>query len=194
MNQKKPAVLFVLLFLLSFAVAFAQAAEPRPAASPESVVKSYLEALKSGEYLAVAEMMHPEALEKFRGMLLPIAEEAAGANKEESFLVLFRGVADVAALKKLSPAEFFAAFFGGVTDANPVLKDALASGSMNPIGSVPEGDMLHMVCRTSVSVEGLSLTKMEVISLRQSQGNWRVLLSGEMEGIAQALRKAAGKN
>jgi hypothetical protein len=35
---------------------------------------------------------------------------------------------------------------------------------------------------------------MEVISLRQAQGNWRVLLSGEMEGIVQALRKAAGKN
>jgi hypothetical protein len=194
MNQKKPAVLFVLLFLLSFAVAFAQAAEPRPAASPESVVKSYLEALKSGQYLAVAELMHPEALEKFRGMMLPLVEEAAGTDEAASILVLFRGVSDVAALKKLSPAEFFAAFFGGITDANPMLKDALASGSMNPIGSVPEGDMLHMVCRTSVSVEGISLTKMEVISLRQAQGNWRVLLSGEMEGIVQALRKAAGKN
>lgn len=60
MNQKKPALLFALLFLLPFAVVFAQAAEPRPSASPESVVKSYLEALKSGQYLAVAEMMYPE--------------------------------------------------------------------------------------------------------------------------------------
>lgn len=194
MTQKRPAFLCAFLFLLSISAVFARAAEPRSSASPESVVKSYLEALKSGQYLAVAELMHPEALEKFRGMMLPLAEEAAGTDEAASLLVLFRGVSDVAALKKLSPAEFFAAFFGGITDANPMLKDALASGSMSPIGSVPEGDMLHMVCRTSVSVEEISLTKMEVISLRQSQGSWRVLLSGEMEGIVQALRKAAGKN
>lgn len=188
MNQKA-IVIYVVLLTVSLA-AFAQGAAPSATDSPESVVLGYMEALKSGQYLKGAELMHPEALEKFRGMLLPIVEETAAGGAEESFLPLFRGVSDLAALKKLSPAEFFAAFFGGIVDNAPGIAEGLSSGSITPLGSVPEGDILHFVCRTSVTMQGLSLTEMEVVSLKRSQGNWRVLISGKMEGIAQALRNA----
>lgn len=192
-SQKTQFRLLAFLVVLSFFGSLAQAAEPVASPSPESVVGSYLEAMKAGQYLESAKLMHPEALEKFRTVLLPLAEaeqESGEANPADSLLALFRGVPDVAALKKLPPAEFFAAFFGGVTDANPMLKEALASGSMTAIGSVPEGDTIHVVCRTSAAVEGISISKMEVVSLKRSAGEWRVLLSGEIEGMAQALRKA----
>ena len=194
----------VLCCALSLAGARARAAEPpaspAPAAasaataSPESVVQGYLETMKAGQFVKMAELMHPEALEKFRAMMLSIVDETK-TSEEDNPLRLFRGVKDVAALKKLSPAEFFAAFFGGLMDLSPAMKDALGSGSMGmtPIGSVPEGDVLHVVCRTTAGVEGVNITKMEVISLKRAGGNWRVLLSGEMEGIAQALRAAASK-
>jgi hypothetical protein len=192
MNKKTPTFFFAVLFVLSFAGAYADAAKSPAPSSPESVVQGYLRALKSGQYLAVAEFMHPEALAKFRTMILPLVEESAGGDPTESLLPLFRGVSDIAALKKLSHAEFFAAFFGGLTDANPGIKEALSSGSLTltPIGSVPEGDIIHVVCRTSAAVEGISVSKMEVVSLRRSTDSWRVLLSGEMEGIVQALRSA----
>lgn len=193
MNQKNPIFLHAILFVLSLA-AFAQAADSPAPSSPESVAESYLQALKAGQYLPAAELMHPEALEKFRAMVLPVVEESAGGDQTESLLPLFRGASNIAALKKFSPAEFFAAFLGAITDANPGMKEALASGSLTMIGSVPEGDTIHVVCRTAGTVEGITFSKMEVVSLKRSTGSWRVLLSGEMEGIVQALRKARSDN
>jgi hypothetical protein len=191
MNRRNPLLPCALLFVLSLVGVSARAADSPASSSPEFVVQSYLQAVQSGQYLAVAELMHPEALEKFQAMMLPLVEEAEGADQPE-VLLLFRGVSDVAALKKLSRAELFAAFFGGVTDLNPGVKEVLASGSLSitPIGSVPEGDILHLLCRTAVSMDGINLNKMEVVSLKRSTGSWRVLLSGEMEGIAQAMRNA----
>lgn len=189
MNQRKAVLFYVVLLAVSLA-AFAQNAAPSASDSAETVIQGYLQALKSGQYLKAAELMHPEALEKFRGTILPLVEETAAGDGEESLLPLFRDVPDIAALRKLSPPEFFAAFFGGMVDAVPGMAEGLGSGNITPLGSVPEGDTLHFVCRTSVSMDGLDLSEMEVVSLKRSGGNWRVLLSGEMEGIAQALRKA----
>jgi hypothetical protein len=193
MRSFNPTLLCALFLLLSLSGAAAQPAKPAaPPAAPsaESVVQIYLEALKAGDFQKSAELMHPEALEKFRSLLIPLAEASAGEEGEDNLLSLFKGVSDVAALKKLSPAAFFTAFFNGLTEMSPGLKDALASGNMTVIGSVPEGDTLHVVCRTSVKVEELSIAKMEVMSLKRHEGNWRVLLSGEMEGLAQALSKS----
>lgn len=174
--------------MLSLAGTSAQAAEPPASPSPESVVQSYVQALQSGQYQAVAELMHPEALEKFQSMMLPLFD-VAGAEETASLLAFFRDVPDVAAIKKLSRTEFFAAFFAGIL-GGPEMKEVLASVKMTPIGSVPEGDVLHFVCRSAAAAEGVSISKLEVVSLKRSAGNWRVLLSGEMEGVAQALRNA----
>ncbi len=178
----------LLLALALSSGAAARTAEPAAAALPEAVVESYTKALQAGDYLKSTDFMHPEALEKFRGMVLPLVE-SVGAESA-SLLPLFKGVADVAALKKLSPAEFFASFLGGLTAANPAVLAALSSGSMAALGSVAEGEMLHVVCRTSLGFEGIKINKMNVVSLKRAAGNWRVLLSGEIEGMAEALRKA----
>ena len=191
--SKNPILLCALFLVLSLSGAAAQTAKPAAAPavpSAESVVQSYMETMKAGDFQKSAELMHSEALEKFRTLLLPLVEAAEKAKAEESLLSLFKGVPDLAALKKLSAAGFFASFFGGLTEANPTIKDALASGSITVIGSVPEGETLHVVCRTSAAAEGISVVKMEVMSLKRDAGNWRVLLSGEMEGLAQALSKS----
>lgn len=174
--------------LLALALSGAPARAAEPAASPESVVQSYTAALQAGDYLKSTDLMHPEALEKFRGMLLPVIESAG--EQSVQLLALFQGVADIPALKKLSPAQFFASFLGGLTAANPAVLQALSSGNMTPLGSVAEGDLLHVVCRTSLDFQGIKVNKMNVVSLKRAAGGWRVLLSGEIEGMAEALRKA----
>jgi len=189
MNPKNPILPCALLVVLSLAGVSVQAAEPPASPSPESVVQSYAQALQSGRYLALAELMHPEALEKFQSMMLPLFDAAKG-DDAAGLLALFRGVPDVAALKKLSRTEFFAAFFGGIIGGGEGVKEVLASVSMTPLGSVPEGDVLHFVCRSAVATDGVSISKLEVVSLKRSAGSWRVLLSGEVEGVAQALRDA----
>lgn len=190
--RKGPFLILGLLLALSLSGALLQAAEPPAAESPESVVQRYGAALRASDYHKIAELMHPEALEKFRNLLLPLLETGPGADKDDSLLALFHGK-DAAALKKLSPAEFFAAFMDGVMSSEPATKEALASASMAPIGSVPEGDVLHVVCRTSVALRGASYSKLEVVSLKRAVGNWRVLLSGELEGMAEILRASRSR-
>ncbi len=186
-NHIHPLPVFLLLALSATLV---HALEPPSPSSPESVVQEYVAAMKAGQYPRTAELMHPEALEKFRTMMLPLVEASAGTEAEQGLLVFFRGVKNAEALKKLSPAEFFAAFFAGLAETSPAMKQALASASTTVIGSVPEGDVVHVVSRTSVTAEGIGINKMEVVSLKRVGESWRVLLSGEIEGIAQALKKA----
>jgi hypothetical protein len=191
MRSRNNRVLIPAFFLLlALSGTLVEASEPPATPSPESVVKDYVAAMKGGQYSRAAELMHPEALEKFRSMMLPLVEASAGTDEANSLLAFFRGVKDVEALKKLSPAELFAAFFAGIAEASPAMKEALSTASTTTIGSVPEGDVVHVVSRTSVTAEGIVINKMEVVSLKRAGESWRVLLSGEIEGIAQALKKA----
>lgn len=189
MSPRKGRILVVCALFLALSLPVQAAEPPAAAESPESVVQRYSAALKAGDYQKCAELMHPEALEKFRNLLLPLLDVPPGHDKDDSALALFGGK-DAAAVKKLSPTEFFASFMGGMTGKAPGLKEALGSANMTPIGSVPEGDVLHVVCRTSAALQGASFSMMEVVSVKRSAGNWRVLLSGEIEGMAELLRSS----
>jgi hypothetical protein len=60
---------------------------------------------------------------------------------------------------------------------------------------VREGDTVHLVTRNSTGAAGVQVTKLEVMSLKPYQDTWKLMLSGKMEGFAQALnnRAAAGR-
>lgn len=183
MSPRKGLILgCALLLTLSFTESLVQAAEPPAAESPESVVRHYTEAIAAGQYLKATEFMHPEGLQKFRDALLPLLEKPAG---DKAALRPFE-VSDTAALKKLSPAEFFAGYISGLVSASPVMKATLISSSLTPIGSVPEGDLVHVVCRAKLGLMGADTTKMEVVTLKRSNGSWRVLSNGDLEGLAIA--------
>ncbi len=67
------------------------------------------------------------------------------------------------------------------------MKETLASGSLAPIGSVPEGDLIHVVGRANGKLGGKGFNKLEVVSVKRVGENWRVLLSGQMEAMTQVL-------
>ena len=54
-------------------------------------------------------------------------------------------------------------------------------------------DVVHVLARTTISVGDLSVTDIEVISFRPYGETWRMLLSGELQGLAQALRASLGQ-
>jgi hypothetical protein len=181
---------FVLAFTLA---ATASAADPpvttrRP---PEAVVGQYLHALQAGRYDEMAELMDPVALLRFRDMLLPVLLEAPSPTPG---VLLLDGVPDRQAAQKLTPSAFLAALFRGLIKQTPAMAEALRSVSGDVVGSVPEGDStLHLVCRSRVSVDDLSVIKMTVVTVNLVDGQWRIALTGEIQGMAQALRRALSK-
>ncbi len=158
-----------------------------PAAdSPEAVIEVYAGAMRGGQFQKAAEVMDPEGLEWMRATVIQFVE-GVDPSEQKEVLRVFGGVDDMAALRKLSPAAFFGSFFGAVVSANPEMIEAMGSARMVPIGSVPEGEVVHVVCRTSVDVSGLKVSKVEVVSLKRVDGRWRVLIPESMKGIFQAL-------
>ncbi len=169
----------------------AEAGEAASASSPEAVVRMYIAGLGSGDYEGVVGLMDPAALDRLRDMMLPLFLEVPTKEDDPGGLGLLAGVATPEEARKLTGPGFFKAFFAGISNLNPAFAEAMRSTSGEIIGSVREGDdTVHVVCRSHTTVEAMTITKMLVVSLRSVGGEWRVLLSGEIEGMADNIKRA----
>lgn len=158
--------------------------------TPETVAEHYAAAMRAGDWVALTSLMHPDALRKFRGFFAPIVEENAFGEVGK---VLF-GVDKAADFAALSDSEVFRRLFGFLASNTPALKEALGGAAMTVIGHVNEGpDTVHLVFRMRVSVQGIAVEKVDVMPMRRHGATWLVLLSGDMEGVAAALRAQLAK-
>ena len=76
----------------------------------------------------------------------------------------------------------------------PQAKNAFTAMDSKIIGIVYEGhDLAHVVSRVGVKLEDISMTKMTVITLKRSGTEWRMLLTGEMQGLGEQFRRILRK-
>ena len=75
--------------------------------------------------------------------------------------------------------------FASTAPLNAVFQRA----SFEIVGSVLEGELVHVITRAKIGSVDKSITQMEVISFKKEGDAWRVMLTGSMKGLAQALRK-----
>ena len=183
-------LLAALLILLSLASVNLYAAD---AESPEDVARRALQALKQDRLDDFAALMHPEALARAKTLLLSIVRAAAKEGAEKEVLGLFRGVETPEQLEKLNDVEFFVSFYGGLTSMLPQMKELLEGAEVRVIGHVSEGkDVAHVVYRISMTSDGAQITKLTVLSVRKTEQGWRMLLSGDIEGVAKMLERRFG--
>ena len=70
----------------------------------------------------------------------------------------------------------------------------MAGAEARVLGHVPEGtDLAHVVYRMTITVDGLKVTKMEVLSLQRTDSGWAMLLRSDIETMAAALRQRFGR-
>jgi hypothetical protein len=158
--------------------------------TPEEVTRQFGAAMRANDWLGTAQLMHPHALAHFRSMFLPILRaDTSGQLCERLFATT--SSAEVAALPD---AELFARFFRTLVSGTPELGGMFAGADMVPVGHILESnDVAHVVFRMKVAAEdGVTITKVQAMSLRRSGPTWRVLLSGEFEGLAAALARRTG--
>jgi hypothetical protein len=167
----------------------AQVVQQQQAETPEAVTRQYGAAMRANDWVGTAELMHPDALAKFRRMFLPlVAADSSGALCRRLF-----AASSVAELVGLPDAELFARFFRTLVSGEPELSGMFAGADLEPVGHVLEGsDVAHVVFRMKVAADGVTLTKMQAVSLRRVGPTWRVLLSGDFEGLAAALARRTG--
>jgi hypothetical protein len=155
------------------------------AGTPEATAWHLFAAYRANDLRRAAACMHPEALDRLKAFLVDIAT----LDPQGGFASMFVGASDVEAVRALPPPEAFARFIGTVMRLEPEMGNAFQSLDVDVLGHVVEGDTLaHVVTRSHVTVKGLDVTQTEVVSMKAYEGEWRALLSGDIEMMAKAMR------
>ena len=152
------------------------------------------DAFRQTDWKTYASWMHPEALRRFESILRPafdvmIQVDSAGNPPEE--FKFYDSTIKTEEFLSMRPQEFFAFSMGEITKAVPGLGEALRGSSIEVIGEIQEGDSLvHVVVRTSAEAMGVGMTEVSVLTTRQSEGQYRLMLSGQIEGLATAVARS----
>lgn len=152
--------------------------------TPEVLAAKTSAFAKKGDWASYANLMHPEALSSLKKIFRPIAKA------DESGQVLRRlfGVQSLDRYDSMADTAIFQALMSNLTRNFPGFADAMQSHETDVIGSVPEGkDLVHVVYRFGAKTEGMTISKTSVITFRQHNGQWRALLTGNIEGLAARL-------
>lgn len=179
MKRHLSPLLCVLVLLCN--VGFAAAED----GSPEQVAQAYLAAVKSDGMAGATTLMHPEELERFRASLAPVLaiEPGVGVEIRKS---LFGPEITAEGLQRMSAEDFMKGFMGFADQQMKATNTEVVS--MEIVGSVPEGDVMHLVTRNRVTASGMTLTAMEVVSLKRYGKTWRLMLSGKIDGMAEMIK------
>lgn len=152
--------------------------------TPEQAVQEYLTAFNERGVAAVTGYIHPAELERFKGMAMPLFRSGSEAERQQAMEMFFGKDMTLETLEKLPAADFMAAFMNLVGKQIEGLKFS----SFEVVGSIREGEQVHVVSRIKVDAgKGVQMTKMQVTSTKRFEKTWKLMLSGELEGIASAL-------
>jgi len=190
--MKPPLILLLLAALLPVAL--------RAAPSPEEVANGHLIATKEANWAAYTASLHPEALKRFKAMMIPAAEAAQAAAKAtdrpadqpagKSILERVFDNADIAKLKAAAPAEFFQTFITNWSAKNRGFTQTMKSATIQMLGHVSEGDrQAHAIYRMTIPTGNARVTKVEVISLEKDGEVWKCQLSSELDNLAGSLMR-----
>jgi hypothetical protein len=175
MTVRTSIALVSLLFTLA---ANAQA----PAASPEALVRAYMADVRKDGMIVVSRYIHPDELARFKDMLMPWVRKDA-SQKNEVIPGLFGAEATLASVEAMPPSQFMDAF---MRLAGEQLKE-LTFGDIEIVGTVREKDLSHVVTRVAAGIKGVQIRKLTVVTAKPMGEEWKLLLSGELEGMAAAI-------
>ena len=152
--------------------------------SPEEISSIAMVALEDHRYEDFASLMHPDALTQMRdfaNLILSISGE------DKSLLTLF-GVKDSTDFHTISDTSIMAKFMEAVMSK---LEDKvkIKDMSLKILGSVMEGaDTIHIVTRSNTVMNEISISTMEITSLKQSKYGWRLLIDEQIQGYMTVIR------
>lgn len=156
------------------------------AQTPEDVVRAATEATNARGMAAMADFVHPEELQRFKDKLAPLFVEQPSESVTWLLHKIFGEDATAASVKKMPPALFLANYVrfaeAQMPDAKPHVDD------LQILGSVREGELVHLVTRSVVTTGTVQQTRMEVVSMKPYGDSWRTLLTGDVESMSQAIR------
>ena len=148
--------------------------------TPESTMVSYADAAKSWDVGRMANLMHPEALRRFReafdGAFL--GENASRARTDLLPLFAVSTYEDYAAL---SNVEVFQRLTETVSRAAPGLKEIMAGSEYEIVSQAQRGEEVLLTYVLAITVEGRVVRQEVEQALKQHEGKWLLMLPADGE-------------
>jgi hypothetical protein len=155
-------------------------------ATPEQAAAGYFATVRSGDWPANAARTHPQALSTMKAMFV----ELAGIDTAGVIIGPMLGVQRSAELTAMEPSLVYQRVLNMVMTMQPQVREIVATSTFEPVGHVVEGDTAHVVYRMRAKIEGVDVTQTSVISMRRDAGEWKALLTGDVQNLISALRTA----
>jgi hypothetical protein len=162
----------------------AQTAPAQTAETPEQVTERFVAAMRAADWNGMASLMHQNALKEMRQLLSGVFEAPNAGPIRQQLL----GVSTVQQAQALSDTAVFASLMR-MTTQDADVAELLRSAKVQVLGHVNEGaDTVHVVYRMAMTINGIPITKMDVMSLARSPVGWRGLLKGDVTALAAGIR------
>lgn len=162
------------------------------AETPEAYVARSVDAVQEEGMGAIAQFMHPDELVRFKAMIVPLFAVQEDPGAEAFAHNLFGPQATAESIAAMPAVDFMRVFLDRMF-AQATGGAALRVGDPQILGSVREGDVVHVVLRSSAGVKEVTVTKVQVTSVKSDGDGWGLMLTGDMEGLAEGLRTALTK-
>lgn len=168
-------------------------AVPPPSTTPEEVAAAAFAHMQAGDWEASAELFDPAELKRFRDMMQTVLDsgakspDASSSGAADPTLEAFFGPGvSIESLRAMSDSRFMASVMSAM-----IGKTGVDLREQRLFGHVAESDdTVHVVARTILSMNGVTVSKVDVVTLRRTAEGWRLALKGEMTGLAEALSAA----
>jgi hypothetical protein len=139
-----------------------------------------------------ASFVHPAAMDELKEIIWPAFEYAATNDQTGQAMQMIQSLgvqSDSTGLVAMEPQELYVALMNFLFQVSPGLTESMQSAVFEPVGQVAESDTLvHVLTRVTSSVQGLSIARMEVTTMRKSDTGWMLALQSDMEGLAKQIR------
>lgn len=142
---------------------------------------AYLNALRDGGFSAAPSLLHPQALERFKALVLPAFDAERARGTRNLLNATFGRDADYAVVSAADPTELMSRFARLISAREPDASPQFSELTL--VGVVREGKQLHVLTRLG----GGGAERLEVVSLLPNGDGWKVLLDGRLEAIAGQL-------
>ena len=174
------------LGILAWLLLLCAPAQSQIAETPEQVTGRFISAMTAENWQAMGALMHPNALKEMR-QFLAVLFEAPNADEARQQLLGVRTVKEAQALSDTAVFASLMRMMGEQTELGALLKTA----KVQVLGHLNEGqDTAHVVYRMAMTINGVSVSRMDVMSLARSPAGWRGLLKGDISALGAGLRAA----
>jgi len=155
---------------------------------PVAAFDAYMVTMQTSDWEGSAALMHPDALAEMHEAFVGLARVDTSGEVAQVFF----GLETAEQVEALTPPQVFASLMEGMVALKPGMDQMFRDSTYQVIGTVPEGDVVHVLYRLEMHSNGGRISKLAVSPFRQHDGEWMALLTGELEGLLQALKGAGG--